>query len=370
VLPRPGAPSPPSSGPSVLVVTVDGLGADAVPAELTALTAGGVTFTDAVTPTPAGRPANAAVLTGVHPLRNGVLTERDRLSRAFPTLFEALATAGWDTGAFVSTATVDRRSGLAQGFRTFDDGWTGAQDAAVARIGLGLFTRAADPLRIGRWSAREDRATASAFARWASHRDTPWAAWVHLSDPHRVALGALGQSTLAEAAATLRTALDPAVMLVVVGTHGELPGGRGNATLADGVVHVPLAVRPPTALPAPAVVGAQVRTLDVAATVLDALDVDAGTETEGLPLAGYATGARQVSLSCSLVGQDLDGGWLVGLRADRVKVITGPGDAARLYLLDEDPAEAVDRSAEQPGVMAQARGAIAADRAALDARLR
>jgi arylsulfatase A-like enzyme len=362
--------------PSVLVVTVDGLRADGGSGQdglldaMGALVPNGVRFTHAITPTPGSRAANAVVQTGLHPLRTGVLDERDRLTRARPTLFEALAAAGWPTAAFVSSSAAGRDSGLVQGFDRFDDGWTHAEDSALASLGVGLWTRLFDRDAVGRWSARDDAATAQRFADWVSGRAGPVAAWVHLSDPHRVELGGLSTPTTARAFAILASAVPANALVVVVGTHGELGGahgGRGAATLFDPVVHVPLVVRFPGDPPAVTEVSSQVRTLDVVATVLDALKVETKGETEGLPLTGYAAGSRQASPACSLIGRDLDGTWLVGLRTDRVKVIDRDGKAS-VYLLDQDPREQVDRAADQPQAVAQVQGMLQADRAALGAR--
>ncbi|MEQ1508092.1 MAG: hypothetical protein ABMB14_38035, partial [Myxococcota bacterium] len=117
----------PHPGPSVVVITVDGLGADAVPPALVALTDGGVRFTDAVSPTPDPRAANASVLVGLHPLRHGILTRTDRLSRGYETVFEVLRASGRPTGAFVSSSAVAAWSGLDQGFDRYDDdgSWLG-----------------------------------------------------------------------------------------------------------------------------------------------------------------------------------------------------------------------------------------------------
>jgi hypothetical protein len=328
-----------ASGPSLLVLTVDGLSGSRLPPELGVLVPRAVTFVDAVTPTGAVLPANAAVATGLHPLRNEVLADGDRLSRRFPVWSEVVSEAGWPAAAFVSSSEVDRRSGLDRGFAVYDDRWVTWDDSALGRI-------------FGAWAPRSTRPaeqTASRLARWAAERSGPWAAWVQLE----------ADETLPRAAAALGGALSPGDVVVVVGTGGRSERGP----LFDEVVHVPLAMSLPDP-PAVPEVAAQVRTLDVAASVIEALGISADVETEGVELGPYGEGTRQAPLSCTLVAHGPDG-WALGLRNNRVKAIRGADGALALYLLDSDPGEEVDRSADRAGVVEQVRAVLAPDGQAL-----
>jgi len=380
-----GGSAPPRT-PSLVLVTVDGLRADAVspgatPA-LEALARDGVRFADAVTPTGETRSANASVLVGLHPLRHHVLSDHHVLSRAYRSVFEALADEGWATGAFVSGRAAAAGSGLAQGFGVVDDAlgpWS-----FVTRVHV--FDRAAEVADLARGSRgahRSAAATVDRFARWLERRgEEPFAAWIHLDEPHVAALEG-GDYAAAVAAADGAVARVRELVgrrgeasptgVIVVGTHGELlgaHGGRTNRTLYDEVVHVPLLMSLP-GLPVDApVVEPQVRTMDVAATIADWLRAPPLDESEGIPLTGYVAGARRATMGCSLVGRDLEGRWILGLRNNGVKVVRTPDGGAELYDLRRDPEELDDRAAQEPEVVLQARSLLASDAAALDAWLR
>src|SRR5688572_13684531 len=164
----------PDTAPSVVIVTVDGLRADQVSATtpaLSALASEGVSFVDAVTPTPESRAANASVLVGLHPLRHLVLADTDRLSRGYRTVFEVLAERGWVTGAFVSGPAAAARSGLSQGFGTYDD-LSGVEVVHVVGLAVHLVRLVFDL----DGPHRDPESTVDAFAVWLAGRDTPFAA--------------------------------------------------------------------------------------------------------------------------------------------------------------------------------------------------
>jgi hypothetical protein len=340
--------------PTVVLVSVDGLGVD-IPFGLAALTAGGVRFDQAVSPVPSPRAANATLLVGLHPLRHRVLEEGDLLSRAYTTAFEVLAEAGWPTAAFVSSPAVAAGSGLEQGFDRYDDDW-----ALLPRTALGRWIAPLLPGAQGRPAPQ----TAARFVAWAEAQRGPYAAWIHLD-------GADGVEALDAAAEAIERVLEEAqradrLVLVVAGSHGRPDPARGaEGVLLDDAVHVPLAAVLPGIGAGSGTVGAQVRLMDAAPTLVSAAGVGSLEQSEGLSLAGYASGARSASLSCALVGQAPGGGYWLGVRNNGVKVVLGPGGEASLYELDDDPGERDDRAAAEPELVDQAKTLLAADRAAL-----
>jgi hypothetical protein len=368
----------PDRAPSVVIITIDGLRVDQVSAggtpALAALATEGVRFADAVTPTPESRAANATVLVGLHPLRHLVLTDGDRLSRSYRTVFEVLNERGWVTGAFVSGPAAAARSGLSQGFGTYDD-LAGMEVVHVVGLAVEL-TRLVFDLD---GPHREPGETAGRFASWVAQQDTPFAVWIHLDAPHLAAVHGTDPeaavTAVDDAVGVIRAALAgrgeaPPVAFVVAGTHGELlgaHGGRANRTLYDEVVRVPLiVVLPGNPVDAP-VVDAQVRLMDVPATVLDWLQLPPLDESEGLPLTGYVSGVRRATIWTALVGRDLSGGWLLGLRNNGVKYVRRPDGGEELYDLRTDPTETQDARVEQRSVVIQARSLLSSDAAALDA---
>ena len=365
---------------NVVLVTVDGLRRDWVGAlgggstpELDALARSGVTFTDAVTPTPGSRAANASALVGRHPLRHGVFDDDDVLSRGYRSVFEALQAEGWATGGFVSSRIAASGSGLDQGFLTYDDDFFPAL-AGISRINL--LRHVLDRLPAGRAALdqRDAAATVGRFLTWLpAHSGSAFAAWIHLSDPHQAVVAgsdptpavAAVDAAVGRVVEALRAAeVDDTTMVLVAGTHGELMGAHGgqiNRTLFDEVVRVPMVIRAPGLEVGQPVVDAQVRLYDVPNTVVDWLQLDRMDDSEGVDLGPFMKGKQRQTMWCPLIGQDLDGAWLLGMRNNGLKYTIGGDATEQMFTLDDDPAEATNIVAEQFEAAQRARTLLAAD---------
>lgn len=367
---------------NLVLITVDGLRhddlallADDAPStpNIEALAARGTLFTDAVAPTPHTRSANATILVGLHPLRLRVLDDADPLSRGYQSLFEALLEEGWATAGFVSAAPVASGSGLEQGFRAYDDDFTPGPS------GLGALMLGRDVLAVAAWLGaptpwRPADDTAQRAATWIRRNgDAPFAVWVHLADPLRAdapeaavarvddAVGAV-LDAVEEAGASERTAL------LLVGSHGALRGahgGEGNRTLYDEVLRVPLIIAAPEP-PVVSRVDAQIRTMDVASTATVLMGLDPLPNSEGIALNEYASGKRSHTIWTPLVGQDLDGTWLVGIRNNGVKVFRPKLGEEKMFDLGTDPGEQTDIAGSQEGTLNTARQLLATEQVALD----
>ncbi|MFQ5741311.1 MAG: sulfatase-like hydrolase/transferase [Acidobacteriota bacterium] len=163
---------------NLILITVDTLRADYVsginsrslvptPA-IDSLARDGVVFLQALTTNPLTTPAHASLMTGVWPPSHGV---RDftgyRLSEENTTLAETLTGAGYATAAFVSAAVLDKRTGIGQGFETYDDsfGTFLGHDARVAE--------------------RSGKVTIEHALKWlVTHNERPFFLWLHLFEPH------------------------------------------------------------------------------------------------------------------------------------------------------------------------------------------
>ncbi len=371
---------------NLVLITVDGLrhddlqlldaGAPSATPHLDALAARGTLFADAVSPTPHSRAANATVLVGLHPLRLRVLDDADPLSRGYQSLFEALGDEGWATAGFVSSRPVASGSGLEQGFRAFDD------DFAPGPSGLGALLLGRDLLAVAEalgapapW--RPAGKTAAPAAAWIErHGDAPFAVWVHLTDPLYDPDPARAIRAVDDAVGMVLDAIDPSArqhtVVLVAGSHGALRGahgGQGNRTLYDEVVRVPLVLVPPEK-PAVPRVDAQVRLMDVASTLTVLMGLDPLPNSEGIGLDEYASGKRTHTIWTPLVGQDLDGTWLVGIRNNGVKVFRSELGNERMFDLATDPGEEHDIATEQEATLNTARQLLATEQVALDKLLR
>lgn len=398
--------------PNVLLITVDGLAAADVTAtntpRLARMMSEAGSFSQAVTPAPASAPGHATLLTGLHPLRHRVVDDAASLSRGFRSVAEILRDEGYSTAAFVSTWTVGGRSGLGQGFLTFDDdvleGVPGTADVSAGRAAIALL--AAARLVPRSWSVRDAAATVDRFdAWWASHAHVPHFAWVQLADtlpPHgndpaiddalTVAGGPAGeewaqverlrQEDMARVDDAVGRILDglqthgiaDTTLVIVTSTRGTPAGARGPghapAGLWDELIRVPLIMALPGGVGAGVSVPEQVRLMDVLPSILSVVGIDPIGSAEGIDLTRYLGGARAVSVWCSLLGRDREGGWLLGYRNDGVKYTRrADGSEEALYDVDVDAAEQVDVSEQQEGAIEQLRGLLRSEGKALDAIL-
>lgn len=354
---------------NAILITVDGLRHDTELPALERIAERGIRFLDAVTPSPHATPANATVLTGLHPLRHKVLRNGGVLSRGYRTLPEALAAEGFATGGFVSSRAVDSRTGLEQGFHVFDDDLL-----PVAGLGRLLLARAAQSAWVGlggpEVGQRAPQETVGRFLPWLQrHREVPFFAWVHLTGDD----ADVDQALAAIDDALQEHGLAGETLLVVAGTHGEMRGERGltgAVGLYDPVVRVPLVVAAPGVRVDVPRVEPQVRIIDVSATVSDWLRLDDLGHSEGITLLAYGQGLRKATIWCALVGEGPAGELWIGMRNNGIKYLRHPDGTEELYDLRDDPSEQADLSADQGTTLESARQLMAGEVAALESLIR
>ncbi len=347
--------------PNLLLVTLDttradrlgcyGYGAARTPA-IDRLAADGVRATDAVTAAPITLPSHATILTGLYPPAHGV---RDNGTYALGddavTLAERLHAAGYRTQAIVSALVLNRRYNLAQGFDGYDDDlWSENQPKLfLIRSRPGPKTAARALRWLEGWSEEKPR--------------RPFFLWMHLFDAHQPYTAPMAErlrysNPYDAEIAVLDTAVGEVLdelrhqgilddtLVVVTADHGESLGEHGEKTHAlfiyDATVRVPLLLRYPRLLPAGKVYAGPVRTVDVVPTVLAALGLPGGEETQGknlLPaLRGDEPPPDLAQYSESLLAQVGFGmSPLFGLRHGGYKWIRAP--KPEVYDLRRDPHE-------------------------------
>ena len=351
-------PRPPAN---VLLITIDTLRADhlgcygfhlARTPEIDRLAAEGTRFTDAIAAAPITMPAHSSILTGLFPPAHGV---RDNGSYALSdkavTLAERLKAAGWRTQAVVSALVLNRRYNLVQGFDGYDDDLWSEDEPKLFMIRDRKAPKTAD--RVLKW-----------LAGWAAEKPRrPFFLWVHFFDPH--------QPYQAPAAEVARSAtpydaeiamVDHAVgrivddlrrrgllddtLIVLTADHGESLGEHGEKTHAifiyDATVRVPLILRQPGAVPRGEVYRGPVRSVDIVPTVLAALKLPGGRETQGVDLLPAVRGAEPApdlpQYSESLLSEVGFGmAPLYGVRRGGWKWIRAP--RPEVYDLKKDPHE-------------------------------
>jgi len=164
--------------PSILLVVVDTLRADAVSAygaidgttpAFDALASGGLLYARAYAPSPWTLPSHASLLTGLGPERHGVgIAGRMGLRAELATLAERLADAGYQTAGFSENPLISDLFGFERGFERFS---AISIDGAIAeenQPGSSQFDVV-------------DEVTAFAAKR---DRERPFFVFVNLFDPH------------------------------------------------------------------------------------------------------------------------------------------------------------------------------------------
>ncbi len=347
--------------PNVLIITIDTLRADHVGAygyapartpSLDRLAREGVRCTDAIAAAPITLPSHSSIFTGLYPPAHGV---RDNgayaLSGRAVTLAERLKAAGYRTQAIVSALVLNRRYNLGQGFDGYDDDLWSEDQPELFMVRDRPAPRTAE--RATGW-----------LQRWEKEPSRkPFFLWVHFYDPH--------QPYKAPAAELLRSpspydaeiaVADQGVgkilaelerqgrlddtLVVATADHGESLGEHGEKThgvfLYDATLHVPLFLRWPGRLPAGKVYTGPVRSVDLMPTVLAALGLPGGSETQGkslLPaLRGEIAPPALPQYSESLLSEVGFGmAPLYGLRFQGMKWIRAP--RPEVYDLKRDPRE-------------------------------
>lgn len=154
---------------SILLITLDTTRFDAIgpgaagiqtPA-FDRLVARGRRFTQAYATVPETLPSHASMLTGLYPAGHGVHENARFLADSHPLATERLASAGYETSAFVSSFVLSRRFGLARGFNRYDD-----------------------ELPAGQAERPSNQTADRAIAYLASAARRPQFVWVHFFDPH------------------------------------------------------------------------------------------------------------------------------------------------------------------------------------------
>ncbi len=288
--------NPPGHGhgfkPDVFLITIDTLRADHVgcygytaaktPA-LDGLAADGFRFAEAFTPSPITNTSHASILTGLLPSSHGV-TDFGIPLAGHTTLAELLKNNGYQTAAFIGAVILDS-STLSPGFdRGFDFYDNFPADAKGGR-------------RFGRVERRAMDVVSHAEAWLSAHpaKNGPRFVWVHLYDPHdpyeppepfaTQFKDHLYDGEIAYADSALGHLLDflkkrgeyQLSLIVVTADHGEGLGEHKEEThgifLYDSTTHVPLIIKLGQVNATSwhgKVVTSQVRTIDIAPTILDA----------------------------------------------------------------------------------------------------
>jgi len=359
-------PEPAPKPRDVLLITIDTARADhfsyagGSPVEtprVDALAEQGAGFTNAITPVPLTLPAHASLMTGRLPPSH---TVRDNGSYRLPasetTLAEALAGAGFVTGAFIGAEVLDSTYGLDQGFATYDDD--------IVDSGPSGFLY---------YPERRGEDVVKVASRWLQAQgDGPVFAWVHLFDPHtpyrppepeHSRFGSTYEGEIAYTDRVIGTLIDrwserrglDRTLVVVTADHGEALGQHGEKThgvlVHDATIRVPLVIRAP-GLHVAGTIAAPVSLIDVMPTVLALVGVARPSGVQGRDLSPLLRGAALPWSRTSGYAESLYASFhhgcvpLHALREGGFKIVRGVAD--EVFDLSADPRELRDLARAEP----------------------
>lgn len=396
-------PAAPEGAGNVLVIVVDTLRADHLPAygyssgrtpHLDAFAEDAIRFDQAFSNASWTRPSFASIMTGRFPSSHGVMAKSDALSDDLVTMSEAFGGAGWHTSGFVTNYNVGPYFHFDQGFDEYHylepEFVLWADDSAAKLLLVQFLRQRIESVRDAMFGVQPGTAYRDAetvngeLGRWLDRAPrAPWMMFVGYMDPHDPyfehpytgsGYGRAAHQTpdLAEAehlrrlydgeitywdehfgrlVADLRErGLYDDLTIVVTADHGEEFGEHGGfwhgTTLYDEQVRVPLFVKLPRGRRAGTVVRHWVQSVDIMPTLL----AEAGLEIpEGVQGGSLFEGTERVYAEESHEGNVLES---VRQRrgTDELKLITANAGNPRglpereLFRVDLDPGEREDLS--------------------------
>jgi arylsulfatase A-like enzyme len=376
---------------NVLLITLDttrrdhlgcyGHGGGLTP-NLDALAKDGVRFDMAISTSAATPPSHASILTGLNNYRHGVRViyaeSGYRLPDDAPILSSMLQDHAWQTGAFLSSFTVSSFYGFDRGFDVFDEGLGIPAEESMKSRDDGFWNW---PLKQNQRRCDE---TTEHVISWLQQTEEPFFAWVHYWDPHDTEMLPPREiltrfvSAGQDASTQNRMAYQAEVyymdsqigrliqhlkengqynntIIAVVADHGQGLGDHDwwyHRILYQEQIQLPLIMRVP-GWPDGEVISDLVRTIDIAPTVLDVLDIDIPAALEGRsvsplvhgktdpPRIAYADAINMFDLNAMMVTRRPHDGLVYCATDGEWKLIHRPTLSGKdeLYHLTTDPAE-------------------------------
>jgi len=313
-----------NSAPSVILISIDTLRADRLgcygcPAPTSPaidhFREQSVLFDWAIAQAPSTLPSHATMLTSLLPEHHGAFfSRRTPLPSSLPTLATELKAAGYRTAAFTGGGQIAPEFGLDRGFEIYGVNQGGADFEAAVEAGLGWLARdrqrpsflflhsyevhhpyEPDPKLLAIFDEGYDGLLPPHVSKDDLERMNRGEIAVDRRDlDHIVAAYDAEIRSVDEAFAALLDGLEVLgladdALVIFTSDHGEEFGEHGivgwhSHTLYDELLRVPLVIRFPEGRHAGTTVGAQVRLLDLAPTVLGEIGLEVPAGFEGVDL--------------------------------------------------------------------------------------
>jgi arylsulfatase A-like enzyme len=295
---------------NALLITVDTLRADRLECYgygkvktpvMNRLAEEGVMFQQAVAQVPLTLPSHCSILTGLSPRSTGVRDQAGfSLANEKTTLAELFKSSGYETAAFVGASVLNAAGGLGQGFDVYSD-----------------LTSVTGKTTEGETERRGDAVITEALQWMLASGRKPFFVWIHLFDPHtpysppepyksQYAASpydgeiAYVDSLLGSLFSTLsERRLEQTTTVLFTSDHGEGLGEHGEQAhgyfLYDATLRVPLIIKDPSSQLRNRVVRDQVRSIDIAPTLIELFRLSKPDQMEGQSLVSLAHGEREPS---------------------------------------------------------------------------
>jgi arylsulfatase A-like enzyme/Tfp pilus assembly protein PilF len=295
--------------PPVVLVTVDTLRADrlssygyggAKTTNIASFAGEGVLFENAYVQTPITLPSHASILTGTYPMFHKVQDVVGKLGNGMPTLATLLKQSGYATGAFVGATVLSSIWGLNRGFDVYDD-----------RFEIREGMRQIDLDRVER---KADDVLSPALAWLGQNGSQPFFLWLHFYDPHDPYAApapyseefrarpydgevAYVDAVFGKLIRELKSRnLYEKSLVVFTADHGESLGEHEEIHhgyfLYEASLRVPLVFKLPDGRFQGARLANRVRSVDIAPTILQVLNLQPPASIQGESLLGMMAGKR------------------------------------------------------------------------------
>lgn len=334
----------PAAPPSIVLISVDTLRSDRLPAygyargetpAIDRLAADGILFERAFAHVPLTLPSHASLFTGLLPPAHGA---RDNVGFQLPgdagkTLAQRLSARGYISGGAASSYVLRGDTGIGRGFDRWDAPDNAERPAPETWLRLRPW--------LTEWQRRPFLAFFHLYEPHAPYRPAPDLA-ARFADPYDGEI-ATADRTVGELLAELdRLDLYDSAMIALLSDHGEGLGDHGEEEhgflLYREAIQVPLIVKLPGGQRAGERVGRAVGLIDLLPTLLAAADADPDPTLPGHDLLGPAPSPSR-PVYAETWSTYIHFGWSELLSAidGRFHYIDSP--RPELYDLDADPAE-------------------------------
>ncbi len=337
---------------NILLITIDTLRADALSVYgnktrtpfFEELARNSVLFENAFTCAPITLPAHTSLLTGLYPPSHGVRNNGTfRAPDSLELLSEKAKQNGMMTAAIVGGFPLAAQFGLSQGFDLYDDHFEALGTAP------GVFT----------YAERDAAAVTARAKQWLSQRTDgrSFFLWLHFFDPHHPYLehGLPAVSPYQQEVLYVDGRLSDLfqylkekklrddLLVIVTADHGEAFGQHHEVShslfVYNTTLRIPLMISVPGV--APKRTGEMARIVDIAPTLLEAMNWPAPARMDGRSLMPLLQGksALPVENFAETLAPSLDFGWspLFSIQDLRGKYIQAP--QSEYYDLVKDPGE-------------------------------